>query len=674
MQDISLIDVAQRHAAQTPTALAYGFLRDGETLDEQLSFYELDQRARAIAAPLQRLTAPGDRVLLAYEPGLELVTAFLGCQYAGAVAVPTPPPRLDRVEATTSRMSTIAADARPAVVLTTTDLLSPLEAAAHGHLARTPWQATDGVAESLAALWRRPDIDGSSLSFLQYTSGSTSAPKGVMVSHANLMANLRMLQETAGLGERYDLVGWLPLFHDMGLIGVMLHGLFVGGQTRLMSPLSFLKRPIRWLKAISNQERVFSGGPNFGFDLCLDRISEAEASELDLSGWKVVFSGAETVRAHTLERFYRTFARRGLRREALLPCYGLAEATLVVSARTPGRDYRCARLDAASLERGVAEDAHEDEASTTVVSCGCTKGEQEIAIVDPQTRKRCPDRQVGEIWIRGPNVAVGYWARPTLTIQTFAAMTAEGDGPFMRSGDLGFLDDGELHITGRIKEIIVVRGRCLHPQDIELMVDSMADRFPAIRTGNSVAFAITGAEQEGIGLFVQVRAQRMVSFDPQRLVEALQERLLSVLDVGFAEVVLVKSAIPRTSSGKKMRLACSRMLPTIEDELTVVHRWRRTEAERRPASSPAANNEGDSHQAKAASIVALVTEWIASAEQIEPTRIGPDRSLADFGLDSLAAVSLVDFLEVRLDAVISISQLQSHLTIRDFAQSLSKAV
>ncbi|MEZ4315563.1 MAG: AMP-binding protein [Polyangiaceae bacterium] len=675
----NLMDVLTLRAAESPDKRAYSFLGDGETPTETLTYAELDEQARAIGATLQHLCRPGDRAVLLYEPGLAFVAAFLGCQYAGVVAVPTLPPNMNRIQTTVDRLYGILRDAEPSLILTTGELLPALKKAMQGRadLSKARWQATDRLDRSRARFWTRPDCREEGLSFLQYTSGSTQAPRGVMVTHWNILENLAMLRQVSGLSPSRTMVGWLPLFHDMGLIGIMLHGLFAGGETHLMSPLSFLKKPVRWLRAISGRSGVFSGGPNFAFDLCVERITEEQKQGLDLTGWEVAFSGAETVRAATLDRFYSAFKGHGLRRESLLPCYGLAEATLVVSARTPGSDYRALTVDRAALEKGSALPREPGAGETLdIVSCGEVKGEQQLAIVDPETRQRRDDGEIGEIWVKGAHVAAGYWRSPEQSRETFSAMTADGDGPFLRTGDLGFVCSGELHVTGRIKEILLVRGRCLYPQDIEAAVGALSDSFPEVRADDCVAFSLPGEDAERIGLIVQVNTQKNPRFDAGQLIEAVQERLLREMEIGLDEVVLVKSAVPRTSSGKKMRTTCRQLLKEgLEEKLKVVHRHRR--ANPALAADPA-RAAGSAHRPftdeRALAIFGRMAAWIARRERLDPERIAPGHALTDLGLDSLAAVSLVELLEGELDLVIGVGELEKHRTLGDLASHLATRV
>ena len=664
----NLIDVLRAHADTRPEALAYTFLQDGETVGEQLSFAQVDARARALGATLQQLTTPGDRALLLYQPGLEFVVAFMGCQYAGIVAVPSPPPNMNRAAATLTRLSSIVGNARPAIVLTTAAQLPTLRTATRGQAvyAGVVWQASDRLDIGRASLWTAPTQRSDALSFLQYTSGSTSAPKGVMVSHRNVTTNLAMLKETAAPSGSMNIVSWLPLFHDMGLIGMVLLGLYLGTETRLMSPLSFLKRPVRWLRAIAAHGEVISGGPNFAFDAVLRRITEADKQGLDLSGWRTAFCGAETVRAHTMARFYEAFAECGLRRDALLPCYGLAEATLVVSGRTPGRDYQLQRCDKARLEQGEATAPAQGAAALSVVSCGSTKLDQDIAIVDPQTCVPRADGEVGEIWVRGDNVACGYWQDHEQTAQTFGVSTAAGEGPFLRTGDLGFLIAGELYVTGRIKELILVRGRCIYPQDLELRIDSMADAFPELVANESVAFAVHEGETERAALIVKIVRRKNPEHDAGRLIEAIQARALADFELSFGEIALVRASVPKTSSGKKMRTACAALMQAGLEDLKLEHRWRRGAA--RVVADPPGLDARSNTQPQVAK---LVVEWIAREEQIELGSISTSQPFTELGLDSFVVVSLIDFLERELGTTISSTIFEDHRNIDELSRHLS---
>ncbi|HYL05471.1 MAG TPA: fatty acyl-AMP ligase [Thermoanaerobaculia bacterium] len=573
----SLVELGRARAESFGEQPLYTFLPDPPGEDEgHLSFAGLDLRARAIGAALQRLGAGGQRALLLYPPGLEFVAAFFGCLYAGVVAVPAYPPRSAR---TLPRLLEIARDARPAVALTTTEL----KAAIGGLATQVPdlsalrLMATNEVPLEQAGDWSDPGATGSTMAFLQYTSGSTAAPKGVMVTHGNLLHNEEMIRQAFGQTADSVIVGWLPLYHDMGLIGNVMQPLYLGARCVLMSPIAFLQSPKRWLAAISLYRATTSGGPNFAYDLCVRKISAADRASLDLSSWDTAFNGAEPVRAETMARFAEAFGGSGFQARAFFPCYGLAEATLFVSggagAGALRGEPRVAAFDRGLLEAGEAcpPKAAGDPASRVLVSCGRAWLGQDLAIVDPETLTRCDDRKVGEIWVRGLSVAQGYWHRPVETAETFAGRLAEpaagpegaGDGeqeaaPFLRTGDLGFLDGGELFVTGRLKDLIIIRGRNLYPQDVELTVERS---HPGLRPGCGAAFSVEiGDEERLVVVHEHERTADDAPLDPgsvEAIADAVRQAVAEQHAAQVQQVVLLRAGtIPKTSSGKIQRRAC----------------------------------------------------------------------------------------------------------------------
>ncbi|HEV7518292.1 MAG TPA: fatty acyl-AMP ligase, partial [Thermoanaerobaculia bacterium] len=449
-------------ARQDPEREVFIFLRDGEGPEDRLTYGELDRQARAIAAALQAACAVGDRAILLLPPGLEFVAAFFGCLYAGIVAVPAYPPRSRRM---LPRLRSILADCRPALALTTSAALPRLA----GWMDEEPvsdrlrWLAVDTVdAADIAAAgaFAEGGEDGDALAFLQYTSGSTAAPKGVMVSHANLIHNQKLIKDACGHDADSVFVTWLPLYHDLGLIGNVLQAVYVGASCALMSPVSFLQRPRSWLEAVSRFRATTSGGPNFAYDLCARKVGEGDLAGLDLGSWRVAFNGAEPVRPETLERFAAAFAPCGFAAGSFYPCYGLAEATLMVSGGDAGGPPVTGVFRAAALAVGRAEPAGPtEEGVRALASSGRPLGGQEVLVVDPETVEPKNDGEIGEIWLAGPSVARGYWGNPAASAATFGARLADGRGPFLRTGDLGFLDDGNLFVTGRHKDLIIIRGR-----------------------------------------------------------------------------------------------------------------------------------------------------------------------------------------------------------------------
>ena len=470
---------------------------DGENEQIHLTYAELDRQARAIGAWLEAQDLVGERALLLYPPGLDFISAFFGCLYGGVVAVPVYPPRRNR---SLERIQAIADDADAKVALTTDTVLSRVMPLIDEtpHLKSLTWLATSQVPADLEEKWDMPDVHGDTLAFLQYTSGSTGTPKGVVLNHANLMHNSALIAYSFEHTRSGKGVFWLPSYHDMGLIGGILQPLYIGRPNVLMSPMSFLQKPYRWLSAISRFNASTSGGPNFAYDLCVRKITPEQRRTLDLSTWRVAFNGAEPVHADTIEAFCEAFEPCGFRREAFYPCFGLAEATLIVAGGYAFDPPVLRSFDAAALARGQVFDADpQDQGAKTMVGCGQNLPDQKIVIADPETMTACPPGRIGEIWVQGPSVAQGYWQQPDSTKATFKArLKGTSEGPFLRTGDLGFLLDGELFITGRVKDLIIVHGVNYYPQDIERT--DAAEPSPTAPDCGAV-FTVERAWQRAIG-------------------------------------------------------------------------------------------------------------------------------------------------------------------------------
>ncbi|MDY6938268.1 MAG: fatty acyl-AMP ligase, partial [Cyanobacteriota bacterium] len=476
----TLVELLRNRAVHQSDRTAYTFLVDGETQALSLTYQELDRLSRAIAAVLQSADLAGKRAVLLYPPGLEYIAAFFGCLYAGVIAVPAYPPRPNR---SVARIQSMLADARVTIALTTSNVLSTLEKQFDlaPELKDLKWLVSDRLDLAAADNWSEPDISSHTLAFLQYTSGSTATPKGVAITHQNLLHNSEGIYRAFEHSPDSSVVSWLPMYHDMGLIGGVLQPLYGGFPATLMSPLMFLQRPLRWLQAISRYRATSSGGPNFAYDLCARKIAPEQCEDLDLSCWDVAFNGAEPISQKVLEQFAAAFAPCGFRREAFYPCYGLAEATLFVSGGSKNEFPTVETIDANALaQHRVARVEAGAKNARGVVSCGKSLADQEIAIVDPHTLQPCQPGQIGEIWVSGPSVALGYWQQPEITERTFRARALEiypvngrsnghgnGNGhhngrynghghspphhPFLRTGDLGFIKNGELFVTGRLK-------------------------------------------------------------------------------------------------------------------------------------------------------------------------------------------------------------------------------
>lgn len=578
----TLVELLSERALRQPGLRLFTYLIDGEIEGPSLTLAELDSQARAVGAALQSRGASGERALLLYPPGLEFITAFFGCLYAGAIAVPLPAPNMAQPQRTLPRLRTVANDAQPTFALTTSAILSRVEKlfTQAPELQSVPWMATDKIIGSAAHEWRDPGATSKTTALLQYTSGSTADPRGVIVSHGNLLANSAHISHAFQITPDTVSVTWLPAFHDMGLTNGIVQPVFGGRRCILMPPQSFLQRPLRWLQAISHYRASISGGPNFAYELCASKVTPELRSGLDLSNWKVAYNGAEPIRAASLERFTETFHSSGFRSRFFYPCYGLAEATLIVSGGLmKDEPVRCITQVAALEHNEVMETSNHESNGRTLIGCGHAMPDTRIVIVRPETLIPCESDEIGEIWVSAPNVAEGYWNRVDETELTFCARLADTDeGPFLRTGDLGFLKEGELFVTGRLKDLIIIGGRNLYPHDIE---STVAQSHAAIRYGSCVAFSADIADEERLIIAVEVERRYHAEGDYGCLAEpisvnyvtadrnsqvppifdsvsrAIRRAVAEAHDVRVHAVVLMRAgSIPKTPSGKVQRRVC----------------------------------------------------------------------------------------------------------------------
>lgn len=555
----SLVDILRRHAKNQPQGLSFRFLTDGEFDEVEITYEALDRRARAIGARLQACTKAGDRVLILLPAGLDFVAAYFGCLYARIIAIPVSPPHPARLEESLAATLRIAADAVPAAALLNASLFEAIEMrhTTRDQFSRMCLLVTDREDEQdWAGQWRRADITASDIAFLQYTSGSTTTPKGVMVSHGNLLHNLSLIEKSMGLTSNTRTVFWLPPFHDMGLIGGILQAVYTGYPATLIPHLMFLQRPFRWLQAITRFKATVNGGPNFAYELCVRKIKPEQREQLDLSAWEVAFTGAEPVHHQTLELFAAYFAPCGFRREAFFPCYGLAEATLMVTGGPRNRLPVTVNLLKSGLEANKVILAPETSTdSRTVVGCGQHTGGQKISLVDPETLHPCLPGQIGEVWVSGPSVASGYWNDPAETAATFGAHIPDtGEGPFLRTGDLGFQQDGELFITGRLKNLIIIDGKNHYPHDIER---TAGQSHPALQPGGCAVFSIEASGTERVVVLAEVQYKQLT--DTAEVVKAIRSAVAGQHEITVHDIKLtLPGSIPRTTSGKIRHFLCKK--------------------------------------------------------------------------------------------------------------------
>ena len=674
-----LIRVLRRHAEERPQQPACVHLLDGQADHASLTYARLDRRARAIAARLQDMGFAGQCVLLVYPPGLDFIEAFFGCLYAGCVAVPTYPPHRHRM---LERFRAVAADARARIALSTAAGAAQFQAmvaAGERDQAATwsqlPWLATDEIPDALAERWQEPAIAPGTLAMLQYTSGSTSQPKGVMLSHANLMANVHAIHQAFGVRSGDSSVFWLPMYHDMGLVGGVLVPLFAGATNVSISPATFLQSPITWLAAISKYRATISGGPNFAYDLCIRKITDEQRATLDLSSWALAFVGAEPIEPGTLERFATAFAPCGFKPGAFYPCYGLAEATLMVSGSRRGSGATIGTFSDTALTENRVEPVRRDgPQARRLVACGSPVGDLRVVIVDPHSCAEAAPGRVGEIWVAGASVGQGYWHKPGQTRRSLDARLSDtGEGPFLRTGDLGFMDDGQLSVTGRLDDLIIVRGLNRYPQDIEA---TARGSHPLLESGYGAAFVTDDHGPQRLVLVQEVARKGTVDF--ASVLDAVRSAVLDEHGLALDAVVLVRNGtIPRTSSGKVQRHACRAAFLAGELKALAEHRGLPVDdagpsAATRPGAEDARPSTAHpaSHFWQAA--LAAVRQHARAVAGAALPDLTPDTPLADLGLDSLQRLDLVATLEKTFAGRLPDTVFSQARTLEDLVQAVQK--
>ncbi len=645
----SFVEVLRRRALSDPDGPLFTFHREGGRA-ETVGVGELDRQARALAARLQRLDLVG-RVLLLYPPGLDFLVAFFGCLYAGAVAVPIPPPRPRRPS---DRLRSVLDDARPCALLAADSLRGEAARWAEHQPAMADLPLVDALEhDGDPDRWRDPGLDRDSLAFLQYTSGSTSAPKGVMITHGNLLADSARIRASFGSGPDTRGVSWLPLHHDMGLIGGVLQTVYCGGTSTLLAPTEFLQRPVSWLRAIAETGATISGAPNFAYDLCVRKVTPDQRVGLDLSRWRVAFNGAEPIRGATIDRFCEAFAPCGFRREAFLPCYGLAEATLLVAGGPPGSGPLTVAVGASELEDGRITPG-----SRFLVGSGRVAEGLDVQVVDPTTGAPCPEDRVGEICVSGPIVAAGYWDRPEETRGAFGASVPGRPGRFLRTGDLGFLREGELFVTGRLKDLIIVRGRNVYPHDVE---STAAGCHPRLRPDGAAAFSIEVAGEERLVVACELE-HPPIGERGEEIMSAIRRAVAEAHDLELHAVCLLRPmSLPRTTSGKVRRGACRDAFAT--DMLDALARWFRPEEVGSPAavSAVATDDPGEG-------LAEALRHRVARALRVAPESLDFQAPLDALGLDSLATMELKAAVEAELGVALPLERLLEGTSLAQLAE------
>ena len=675
----TLIDILQWRAVNESAKMAYQFL-DSDDSWQMVTYQELDKKAKEIGGFLQSIGTKGDRVLLFFNPGLDYIASFYGCLYAGMIAVPSYPPKINRE---VLRVDTILKDAGASIVLTTDFLLSKLDRFLEKkpELKHLHWVNIHDISSSYSDKWNHSGLKREDVCYLQYTSGSTADPKGVMVSHGNLMHNLDVIRRNFGNTPETKLVIWLPPYHDMGLIGGIMQPIFVGFPVYLMSPFTFLEKPSIWLKTISRYGATCSGGPNFAYELCLQRISQQERASFDLSCWNLAFNGAEPIRHKTIENFSREFASCGFRKEAFYPCYGLAEATLFVTGGKKTDIPKALSINEAQLNiNKIVPDGTSN--GKFLIASGKLNEDMNVAIVEPENCTLCQENQVGEIWIKGESVTKGYWDKDVETKRTFQAHIKDNEeGPFLRTGDLGFINDGELFVTGRIKDLIIIRGKNHYPHDIELTVEKSHE---ALQPGSGAAFSIEKDNAEHLVIVQEVK-RSFRNPNVEEIGQAVRMAVSQAHEIQIYSLALIPMmSLPKTTSGKIQRQLSKKKY--LSNEFSIIGESRidgdsaisaqqvnvaenistteRSEADDLILTTLSVLTHPEDRQKV---ILSHLKKKVAALLKIRESQLEDNESLNSFGLDSLTAVNLAYKIETVFKKSIPMSQILEGMSLTKLA-------
>lgn len=658
----SLVEVIRYWAEQRPDQEVLRFYPQGEGDFQTLSFAELHQRCQAIASHLHAYQ--GQRAVLLFNSSLDFLEALFACFYAGVIAVPAYPPRKNHH---IHRLAALIDDCQPSIILSASNISENAKVlfkeAVEQQLHLLPWLDCDTIAsedsQHYVALTPAPE----QLAFLQYTSGSTGKPKGVMISHANLMANIRMAQRSFGLTPDARCVSWLPLFHDMGLIGSVMAPLYWGAGSVLMPPAAFLQKPLRWLKLLDQFGKLSPVGctaPNFSYQLCVDTVSEQEAAELDLSHWVFALTGAEPIRASTIDAFCHKFAAAGFSRDAMVPAYGMAECTVLSTCR---QEKPIITLTVASSTLAQNQLTADELGNLTLVSSGSTCSPQIMRIVQPDTLLILTDGQVGEIWLKGAHIAQGYWNNSELTAQTFQAYTACGDGPYLRTGDLGAMIDGELFMTGRSKDLLIIRGRNHYPQDIEYTAMHAAN---GLQAEHCAAFTIEHDNQEKLVIVQEIERSAMRNFDADSAAQKIRQAVAKEHGIDTFAIAFIRFAsIAKTSSGKIQRHACKQGF--LQQSLNLVALWQADDKANQTLLKPL---DIALAELSLTQLEQWIIEWLSRKANIAIEQIPVDAPLDGLGLDSIDLIQLSAELEAWLGKPLDHTLVYEKPHIRALAQTL----
>lgn len=625
-------EVIKNRVQSSPDHKVFRFLNDGVTENESFTYLQLETRAKAIGSAMQKVGKKGDSVLLLFQPGLSYVASLYACFYSGFIGVPAYPPRRNRG---IDRVYMIIEDSGANICLVSQHVYDDISRnfADNEKFSNINWIIYEDISDENSNMFVDEEILSHDTALLQYTSGSTGQPKGVMLTQLNLLYNSEYIRQSFNINRNSIGVHWLPIFHDMGLIGGILQAAYVHGVNINIPPMTFLKNPMTFLNAIHKYKATIAGGPNFAFDYCVEKTTEEDRKSLDISSMEVFFCGAEPIRKSTYRNFLDAFGVSQVSDKMLYSCYGMAETTLIVTGGYSNEDPKYISIDSSSLsENKIVVVEENNENAISLVGCGHTWMETNIEIVNPLTLEKCGNDEVGEIWISGPTVATGYWNNPDETKRTFNAYIADTNaGPFLRTGDLGFVNEKELFITGRIKDLIIIRGVNHYPNDIEF---SIQKSITEIRQNAGAAFPITINNTEKLVVVQEIERTAMRNADKSPIIDKIRQVIAEDHELDVYSVVLVRpGSIPMTSSGKIQHRQSK--YEFLHGDLNIVSSWTKESN-----STKSTDYVSESTVPTEESIKDWVMGWIERNQGVKREDIDSEKNIMSYGIDSLAAVTL----------------------------------